>query len=337
MHCNHFFSLDSCFEIHFHIICHTLSFSLFMGKPVHNELTSGCLCDEYISEKVIFSEDLVIPISKDLLHAMSYAVQEKVDEGAYTKLQSKFKSERLGTPGKCGAEVCKRKDLRKPKPIPPSKKIKKSESFEEMDIYNLSFPILISVLATSFTLAHFLWYEHFNHILYIFFYGGTKRGQVMSYDDHLRGKLVGLPASALLKRLRNQNVSKDALNQAVNSLPDTSYLVELVFECSCSDEAKDILFLHKLEFSELHNMLISNNEVDIGTMYAIGEKHETKSAPSDFPTNEEINTAINNTESPKKKLIELVLSSSSARALAKKLREDSTIGTVMNSPRRSCP
>lgn len=233
------------------------------------------------------------------------------------------------------------------------------DSYEKIDLVGLASPIIISFLATSFALIQFSWKQHVKyHFLTSNWQGlDNKSEKGVTDDENLRQELLKLPASELLERLSQKmdGVSEDDIRLAKNSLPDTSALVRLVFEANCSPTTAELLFLESLNLSELYDILVrgrnhdsddlaqddaSNVDTDGGSdseeqpglkaagnggsfIFERGDDSDEIQFMDNYPTDNEINAALDDVDKPKKGLIELIMSSMSARSHAREYKESS--------------
>lgn len=262
-----------------------------------------------------------MPVSKDLVHAMSYAVQERVDNGESTQLANKYKSIVLGEQDCKSPDQCKGRKILKENT--EEKFADEQSTYEEMDFTELITPIAISLLATSFSLIQFLLKRPFRASFSTPYHGKLRHDdseQVLG-DTELLQELLKLPASELLTRLEKANVSQAIIGKAINVLPDTTALIDLVFENYCSLVAKDILILHRLEVCELHDILLKSRPIDEESEMFICDEKDQDLNSNHFPTEEEINNAMNDIDKPKNKLIRLIMSYASVRSALSQHRE----------------
>jgi len=125
-------------------------------------------------------------------------------------------------------------------------------------------------------------------------------------DEDLRESLLSMTASELLEELREKSVSQTSLNEAMNCLPSTLALVDLVYRHKCSQKCKDMIFMETLSQLVLYNLLI--------------KVVERKDSNDDLDT-KMINKALDDVHNPKGKLVSLVLSSADATEVLEEMQQ----------------
>jgi len=126
-------------------------------------------------------------------------------------------------------------------------------------------------------------------------------------DEFLREDLLSHTASVLLELLEDTSVSQTSLGEAMNSLPSTLALVDLVYLHKCSQKSRDIIFMETLSQLDLYNLLMKVVE---------------RTALNDNLETEWVNKALDHVHNPKGKLVSLVLSSPHAREVLQGMQRD---------------
>ena len=83
-------------------------------------------------------------------------------------------------------------------------------------------------------------------------------------DAYLNSKVRVLPVSTIIRRLEDANVDETLRNQAINSLPNTNALSELLYSTTCSKE-KMILKTH-LDIAKLLSVAQKSGDFDVDSI-----------------------------------------------------------------------
>jgi len=126
-------------------------------------------------------------------------------------------------------------------------------------------------------------------------------------DEFLRKDLLSHTASVLLELLEDTSVSQTSLGEAMNSLPSTLALVDLVYLHKCSQKSRDIIFMETLSQLDLYKLLMK-----VAERKALNNNLET----------DWVNKALDDVHNPKGKLVSLVLSSPHAREVLQGMQRD---------------
>ena len=82
-------------------------------------------------------------------------------------------------------------------------------------------------------------------------------------DDHLQSKVRILPISTIITRLEDAHVDEALIVNAINLLPDTTALSELLYTATCSPRGREKTMISNLSTAELLSVCQKNRYFDV--------------------------------------------------------------------------
>jgi len=278
--------------------------SLDLGH-CNNKTTTG-------SSSISLTIPSAMPISGRFESFLSTIVQEGLAEGLFDTLVTEFTNDQL--PPLCddtnGAETDS-----------------EDEEMKSLSVMQMLLAIMSTTLCTTIGLLmhlrakyHFLlsrlgrWFKiklMFAKFQRAFLAHAFEQNPMETFeidpDEFLREDLLSHTASVLLELLEDTSVSQTSLGEAMNSLPSTLALVDLVYLHKCSQKSRNIIFMETLTQLDLYKLLMKVVE-----RKNLNDNLETKW----------VNEALDDVHNPKEKLVSLVLSSPHAREVLQGMQRD---------------